>query len=415
MGAIPRDRVFDASLDFAAEGYLFILNRCRRFRSDVFETRLMLSKVFCALGEEAAGVFYTPGRFTRRRAMPRATLRLLQGHGSVVTLDGEAHRHRKAMFMSLMTPESIGQLKEKFVAQWERKLDEWTRRPGVRLHSEAEEILCRAACEWAGVPLAESDAARRTHEFAAMIDGAATFGPRSWVGLVRRRCSEGWMGRVIADIRAGRLNPPESSAARVIATHTDDSGRLLDARVAMFELMNVLRPTVAVARYITFAAHALNRHSEWRGRLAGGDETQLEWFANEVRRFFPLFPVVAGRVVEPFEWRGRRFDRGEWFMLDLYGTSHDSRIWKNPNRFDPERFRDWTGDPLTLIPQGGGDFNEGHRCAGEWITIELIKAAVRLLASGMEYKVPPQDLRIDLTRIPAIPVSRFVMTNVRRA
>jgi hypothetical protein len=53
-----------------------------------------------------------------------------------------------------------------------------------------------------------------------------------------------------------------------IATHHDADGRELDARTAGVELLNVLRPTVAVARYVTFAALALHDHPEWRSRLA---------------------------------------------------------------------------------------------------------------------------------------------------
>ena len=36
--------------------------------------------------------------------MPRFFLSLIQDFGSVMVMDGEAHRRRKAMFLSLMTP-----------------------------------------------------------------------------------------------------------------------------------------------------------------------------------------------------------------------------------------------------------------------------------------------------------------------
>ena len=44
-----------------------------------------------------------------------------------------------------------------------------------------------------------------------------------------------------------------------------------------------------------------------------------------------------------------------------------------------------------------------------------MKRAVRLLTESMHYDVPEQDLRISLSRMPTIPKSRFVTTNVRRA
>lgn len=42
-----------------------------------------------------------------------------------------------------------------------------------------------------------------------------------------------------------------------------------------------------------------------------------------------------------------------------------------------------------------------------------MKGAVEFLVNGMAYDVPEQDLRIDLSRMPAIPESRFVVRNVR--
>lgn len=62
------------------------------------------------MGEEATRAFYEPGRFTRRGALPPTALMLLQDRGSVALLDGEAHRQRKAMFMSLMSPAAIARL-----------------------------------------------------------------------------------------------------------------------------------------------------------------------------------------------------------------------------------------------------------------------------------------------------------------
>lgn len=37
------------------------------------------------------------------------------------------------------------------------------------LFNEAGELLCRAICEWAGVPLAEAEVSGRTRDFEPMI------------------------------------------------------------------------------------------------------------------------------------------------------------------------------------------------------------------------------------------------------
>lgn len=376
-------------------------------------TRIMLRRVVCATGEEAARMFYVPGCFTRRGAIPPTALRLLQDKGSVATLDGDAHRHRKAMFLSLMAPENIDRLTDAFAREWRARLEAWERADTVVLFPALTGILTRAVCAWAGVPLTDADAERRTREFGAMIDGAGAFGPRNWWGALQRDRTERWARDVITRIRAREHEPPAGSAAHVIAWHREANGEVLDPKIAAVELINVLRPTVAVDRYVTFAALALHQHPASRERLARGDDTYLEAFVQEVRRLYPFFPGVGGRALQEFEWRGQHFAKGTWVLLDLYGTLHDPRIWDAPDAFRPERFLDRAPTDHDLIPQGGGEHATGHRCAGEWITIALMKEAVRLLTGGMRYDVPPQDLDVSLARMPAIPRSRFVIANVR--
>ena len=243
----------------------------------------------------------------------------------------------------------------------------------------------------------------------AMFDKAAAFGLGHWWSRLARRRAERWIGNVIEEVRAGRLKPPEESAAWVIATHRDLQDQLLDRHTAAVELINVLRPTVAVAVYITFVAHALYHYPECRRKVESGEDGYAELFVQEVRRFYPFFPSVMARVRQDFEWQGYRCPQGRRVVLDLYGTNHDARTWDAPEEFRPERFRQWDGSAFNFVPQGGGDHHMNHRCPGEWIAIELMKIALDFLARRIRYDVPEQDLRIDYSRLPALPRSRFVI------
>ncbi|HET7587508.1 MAG TPA: cytochrome P450 [Gammaproteobacteria bacterium] len=411
MAQIPRETGLDKTAALLSEGYRFIPERCRRHHSDIFETRLMLRKAVCISGPEAAEVFYHPDRFTRKGAMPPTALKLLQDKGSVQQLSGDAHRHRKHMFMSLMTEANRERLLELFEQEWRASLAKWQSMEEVVLHYAVQGILCRAICRWSGIPLTESEAQRRTREFGAMIDGAGSVGPRNWQGMALRARTERWARELIEEERRAAQPAPEDTALHRIARYRNRDGTLFDVNTAAVELVNILRPTVAVARFITFAALALHDYPEWRGKLGGGDER--ERFVQEVRRFYPFFPLIGGRVQQTFEWRGYHFDEGTWVVLDIYGTDHDARAWNDPEVFRPDRFRGGNQSPYNLIPQGAGDYYKDHRCPGEWITIDLMKAAVRLLTTAMRYDVPKQDLSVDLSRLPAIPASRFIIKNVQ--
>ena len=412
---IPSDRSADSTMALLRQGYTFISDRCRQLGNDVFRTRLLLTPAVCLQGEEAARVFYAPDRFTRRRALPMFTFRLLQDKGSVAALDGTAHHHRKRMFLDLLTPpEAVAGMRASFEAAWRAALPKWQLQAPLSLHDALRPVLFRAVCDWAGLPTDEAHTAAHVCEIGAMIDHAGAAGPENWWAALLRRRTERWLREEVIRLRAEGPGAPGSSPARALAHHRDEHGRLLDAKVAAVELLNIVRPTVAVSRFITFAALALHQNPEWRERLARQDDGPAHWrFVQEVRRLAPFFPAVGGRVLQPFEWRGQRFRKGEWVILDLYGTDHDGRAWRDPERFDPERFREWDGSPFNFVPQGGGDVAVNHRCPGENITIALTEAAVRFLTRELTYSVPAdQDLSVDLGAIPALPRSGFVIANI---
>lgn len=102
-------------------------------------------------------------------------------------------------------------------------------------------------------------------------------------------------------------------------------------------------------------------------------------------------------------------------MLDLYGTNHDSQLWKHPEVFDPERFREREINQFNLIPQGGGDYYINHRCPGEWITLKLMKVTLNFITQDLQYDVPPQNLGISLSKMPTAPKSGFIISKVKLA
>jgi fatty-acid peroxygenase len=411
---MPREEGIDHTLSLMREGYMYIPNRRHSFHSDIFETRLFGKKAICMAGKEAAKVFYDNEKFKRKGATPKRVVQLFFGQNGVQTLDGEAHKHRKDMLMSVMSHDRLQKLIDITKQQWENAVHQWEQMDKVILYEKVQELMCRIACQWAGVPLQEDEVKMRANDLAALFDSASAVGPAYWAGRNARNSVNEWIGELIDGVRNGKLNLSENTILYIFATHRDNKGNLLDTETAAVEVINILRPIVAISIFINFLVLAVYHYPEEKEKLQSGDEKYAEMFVQEVRRFYPFFPFVAAIVKKDFTWNDYDFEEGTLTLLDLYGTNHDPEIWGNPDDFRPDRFADWEGSPFGFIPQGGGDYFMGHRCAGEWVTIEIMKVSLDYLVRRMDYEVPDQDLSFSMVSMPSIPHSKVVIKNVKQ-
>lgn len=393
------------------EGYNFIQNRCKRYGTNIFSTRLLGQKVICISGKEAAKVFYNENLFYRKGATPKFVQKTLFGQYGVQGMDGMPHKLRKNMFMSIMSMENLKKLDKITKKEWKRYIRTWERKEKVVLSEEAAEIMCKIACEWAGIPLPKSQVKQRAKDLSQLVDAFGSLGIRHVQGRCARLKTEKWIRDIIDRIRTYHIVPPKGSAADIIVRHKNIKGELLSTQIAAVELINIIRPIVAIKTYITFEALAMDQNPLCKAKLRNDDE-YVEMFVQEVRRFYPFAPFVGAKVKKRFMWKDYVFPKDTLVLLDIYGINHDPSIWHQPYKFNPEHFRDWDNNPYTFIPQGGGEANNGHRCAGEMVTIHVMKESLRYL-NNISYRVPPQDLRYSLRRMPTLPRSGFIIKKVR--
>jgi fatty-acid peroxygenase len=391
----------------------------RRSADGIVTTRVAGRRAVVAAGPDAVNAFYDTERFARTDAVTGPLRRTLVGRGAVHELDGAAHRHRKELFLAALAPDRVRALAEQVDHEWAEAVRRWQGVERITVHGEAVGALGRGVLAWAGVPTRPDQLDRRVADLAVLVDGFFSAGPRHVRACLARRRCEGWARTAIRtarsrrSLRARSVGPASPTPLDLVAAHRDAAGALLDERTAAAELLNLLRPTVAVAWLVTFAVVAQAERPDWRERLADGGDAELHAFVDEVRRVYPFVPALAARARYDHDWQGRRLPAGRLFLLDVYGTDTDPAQWKCPHDLDPDRFLSGTADREALVPHGGGDVHTGHRCPGEAATMELTGRAARLFAR-LSYRLPPQDLRIPLTRVPTVPNSGVVLTHVRR-
>ena len=381
--------------------------------------RLLAGRTLVLQGREGVDLFYDTRKVERRGALPDSLGETIYGRNAVHGLDDAAHRHRKKFFLDVTREDRVADLERRVAEKWEREMRRWVDRGTGTVLPAAAEVFGEAVQEWAGVDESPAVMARRSRDLAQIVDGFAT-PSLAWFRARRARArSEAWATQLISDVRTGRRRLEPDAAARVMAEATEPDGRLLPLQTAAVELLNVLRPTVAVAYYAAFAALELEANPDLSDRCATGAPEAVEQFCQEVRRMSPFSPVLAGRSRCPFHWQGRQVNTGDRLLLDLHGTDNDPDAWTDPGTFDPDRFRprgrfnSRADDRPDFVPQGGGSVETGHRCPGEGIAMALLRTVVPSLAR-LDWRVHPDDRVYSLRRVPARPDGGVRLLDVRR-
>jgi len=373
-------------------------------RDGSYLARMLGRRALVVWGAEGARVFYDGTLVQRSGAVPPPLARLLFGKGAVHGLDGEAHISRKAIFLTVLEPARVGELVDDVCRALMQRVRGWPSRGDLSVFTELVEVYGSSVMRWAGIELSDEESRRRSHELARIVDGFGGAGYAYVRGAVARRNSNRWAAELIGQVRRGDLHPPRDSALWILAM---GDGAELDDATAGVELLNILRPTVAVAWLGTFAALALDSFPEWRPRLIDDVEGVRHAFAQEVRRTAPFAPALAARVRARTERFGVRLEPGDFLVLDVLSTNHDPARWPDPVRFDPTRFMDEDPGPYDLVAQGGGDPRTGHKCPGEPLATAMLRETAGCLAA-VDYVVV-SDPSYDPRRIPTLPTDGLIL------
>ncbi|UMG93663.1 hypothetical protein [Nocardioides sp. TF02-7] len=381
------------------DGYRALDRERRRHDGrDAFATRMLARRTVVVRGEEGARLFYDEAVVARTRAVPPPLAWLLFGRGAVHGLDGAAHRERKRLFLEVLTPERTEPLVAAVRARLQDRVPSW--KHGTPVFDELVEVYGGAVLSWAGIRLDDVEAARVSHRLAEIVDGFGFAGVAYARGWRSRLVANRWARRLVREVREGSSIVQRDRPLGMIAARAD-----LDDRTAAVELLNVLRPTVAVAWPATLATAQLLRSPE--PATVTSDEL-LRPYVHECRRLQPFAPRTD-RPGPPHRDRRRsgaapgRPDRARR-RRHPHRPAHlvaRPRRPPPPSAFEPRRFADGEPSPYALVPQGGGDPATGHRCPGEPLTVRLLEVTLREIARhGLR---PVAGGEPDLRRMPTLP------------
>src|SRR5699024_11872658 len=124
--------------------------------------------------------------------------------------------------------------------------------------------VTRSAWVWAGVALLKSEEIKRTKELSALVEAGDAIGARHLRGRMDRDRVEKWAADLITSVREGTINVDENTPLYKISFHKDLKDNYLDLHIASVELINILRPIVAISVYVVFCALGLKQFPEDR-------------------------------------------------------------------------------------------------------------------------------------------------------
>jgi cytochrome P450 len=300
--------------------------------------------------------------------------------GALLTLDFDDHRVARKLVQPAFTPNAINGYLAVAVRRFDRALPPWIERGHIRFKLESRSLLASVAGEiFTGI----QDPKRIAVLDRALSDfwhGMMAITRNPWLSPTFRRSRRGFETlrtsflNLVAERRKDGGNDLFSLMCRV-----EDPDGLNDEAIVRVFLTVMFGAFDTTSAAMTSMAYLLAKHPEWQQRLrdeaqrippGGLDVSTLktlrahEWVWKETLRLMPVSSFIPRRALRDVEVCGHALPAGTLVAPMAGAIGRHPRWWKEPLRFDPERFSPERAEdkqhPGIYNPFGAG----AHACLG---------------------------------------------------
>jgi cytochrome P450 len=230
--------------------------------------------------------------------------------------------------------------------------------------------------------------------------------PRRQPAAYRRAIAEfeALVSRLLAERRADGRDRGDL-LSMLLAARDPETGEGMSDRQLRDEILTILLAGhETVANALTWTWYLLARHPEAEARLheeldrvLGGrlpsfaDLAELEWTRMVIEEAMRLYPPAhtISRTAIGEDWIGGvRVPPGAAITISAYLTHRNPNLWRNPERFEPERFAPGAvaqRHRFAYLPFGGGP----RICIGNGLAIVEAKAIVATIAQRYRVRLAP--------------------------
>jgi cytochrome P450 len=431
----PRSLPFGNVLSFARDWEGF-LTRCQREYGDIVFFRFLRERI-CLLSHPE-GIEYVlvrnPSNFLKSRDY--VALASVLGNG-LLTSEGEAWRKERQRIQPAFNHDNIASYAAIMTAMTEDRLETWRDGQMRDIHEEmvslTRDIVTRSlfGAKISGDPRAVGTAIRVVLEqfsTQAMLSFVLPKGFPLPQGRKLRRSLRNLNEVIYGIIRERRATEkPADDLLQTLLAAQDDSGAGMSDRQLRDEIMTLfLAGHETTANALTWTWYLLAQNPEADKKLGeelcsllgrrtptAADLARLPYTQMVVKESLRLYPPAWGigrRAIEGFELNGYFIPAGTNVFLLQWITQRDPRFFAEPERFEPERWRD---DPVrsgriprfAYFPFGGGP----RVCVGA--RFAMMEAGLLLATMARRFQLlrapgPPAEPLFTVTLRPkrAIPV-----------
>jgi cytochrome P450 family 110 len=350
------------------------------------------------------------------------------GPSSVILTSGEQHRRQRRHLSPAFRGAQIRDRARAMAHAVATDSRQWRQGDRVRLHHISQAITKRIIIQTVlGVaPGSGSDAFERVVSellnantaplmlLPALRRDFAGRGP--WARLLRLR--KQFNETLSEQISSGRRHPMSASGT-VLGQLLTETYRSADDDLELLEQLRTLlvagHDTTASA--LAWALYHIHRDLRVRDRLAmelasepaAEDMPKLPYLSavvSETLRMHPAVPIVMRKLAEPRTVIGRKCRAGDIVGIAVPALHFNPSIWRDPERFNPDRFLDRTPTPFEYVPFGGGY----RRCPGAAFAHNELTIAIGTIMRDVDLTVPRTERR----RKPPRAVPRGIATVPRR-
>ena len=331
------------------------------------------------------------------------------GTSSLLVLDGPRHLEERRVVLPALHGDRIDAYGRAMVAIIDRAIDAWPLGRRFRLRDRMREITLEVILRTVFGLADDETLERLRRRLARMLARSESpwaplvlllpwlqrdLGPLSpWGFFVRqmREVDAVLLGEIAAR-RAGVRRGGDDVLAMLLDGRRSDGTPLADAelRDELFTLLMTGHETTATSlawvfdRLIHEPAVMVRVRNEIAA-VTGGVAVRpqdvrelgyLDAVIKESARLTPIFWSVFRSLEAPTRIGGRDLPPGVIAVPCIYLTHHAPALWRDPERFDPERFVDARPSPSAFFPFGGGV----RRCVGAaFATYEMKLVIARAL------------------------------------